>query len=128
MENKKARIVIVGGGFGGLFTALDLGSAGDVTLISDTDHFLHTPMLYEYLSGEVEEWHIAPKYRELLDEDVNLIQDEVTNIDLDAHSITLKKRTTTLQYDVLVLAVGGVSNFSGVPGAAEHSIPFRQDR
>lgn len=126
MENKRARIVIVGGGFGGLFTALDLSAAGDVTLISDEDHFLHTPMLYEYLSGEVEEWHIAPKYKELVDDDVKIIRDAVANIDLDARRITLKKRATTLDYDVLVLAVGGVSNFSGVPGAAENSIPFRK--
>jgi NADH dehydrogenase len=126
MGNEKARIVIVGGGFGGLFTALDLGSAGDVTLISDSDHFLHTPMLYEYLSGEVEEWHIAPKYTELLDEDVKLIIDAVTNIDLDARLITLKNQQKTLEYDVLVLAVGGISNFAGVPGAAEHTIPFRK--
>jgi NADH:ubiquinone reductase (non-electrogenic) len=126
MENKRARIVIVGGGFAGLFTALDLGAVGDVTLVSDEDHFLHTPMLYEYLSGEVEEWHIAPKYRELVDEDVNLVQDAVAAIDLDARRITLKKRTEPLDYDVLVLAVGGISNFSGVPGAAENSIPFRK--
>jgi NADH dehydrogenase len=125
MENKRARIVIVGGGFGGLFTALDLSAAGDVTLVSDEDHFLHTPMLYEYLSGEVEEWHIAPKYKELVDDDVKIIQDAVANIDLDVRRITLKKGKT-LDYDVLVLAVGGVSNFSGVPGAAENSIPFRK--
>ena len=55
------RILILGGGFGGVFTALNLTGAGDVTLVSDEDHFLFTPMLYEYLSGEVEEWHIAPK-------------------------------------------------------------------
>jgi len=126
MENKRARIVIVGGGFGGLFTALDLSAAGDVTLISDEDHFLHTPMLYEYLSGEVEEWHIAPKYKELVDDDVKIVRDAIANIDLDARRIMLKKRATTLDYDVLVLAVGGVSNFSGVPGAAENSIPFRK--
>ena len=59
------------GGFGGLFTALDLGNAGDVTLITEEDHFLFTPMLYEYLSGEVEGWHIAPKYQELLDEKID---------------------------------------------------------
>ena len=81
MANKRARVVIVGGGFGGLFTALDLGSTHDVTLISDADHFLFTPMLYEYLSGEVEAWHIAPNYRELVDEDVNLICDEVEAVD-----------------------------------------------
>ena len=61
MENQKARVIIVGGGFGGLFTALDLGSAYEVTLISDADHFLFTPMLYEYLSVEVEEWNCSTK-------------------------------------------------------------------
>src|SRR6266850_927557 len=118
MENKRARIVIVGGGFGGLFTALDLGGSFDVTLISDADHFLFTPMLYEYFSGEVEEWHIAPKYSELLDESVKLIRDEVTNIDLNTRTVTLKTPGENLVYDVLVLALGGVTNFAGVTGAA----------
>jgi demethylphylloquinone reductase len=126
MQNKRARIVIVGGGFGGLFTALDLSGSCDVTLISDADHFLFTPMLYEYFSGEVEEWHIAPKYKELLDESVNILRDEVTNVDLEARTITLKDRAESLTYDVLVVAVGGVTNFVGVPGAAEYSIPFRK--
>jgi NADH:ubiquinone reductase (non-electrogenic) len=126
MQNKRARIVIVGGGFGGLFTALDLSGSCDVTLISDADHFLFTPMLYEYFSGEVEEWHIAPKYKELLDESVNILRDEVTYIDLEARTITLKDRAESLTYDVLVVAVGGVTNFVGVPGAAEYSIPFRK--
>lgn len=126
MESKRARIVIVGGGFGGLFTALDLESSCDVTLISDADHFLFTPMLYEYLSGEVEEWHIAPNYKELLDESVNLLRDEVTTIDLVTQTVTLKKRGESLPYDVLVLAVGGVTNFAGVDGAADHAIPFRK--
>ena len=126
MQNRRARIVIVGGGFGGLFTALDLESTGDVTLISDADHFLFTPMLYEYFSGEVEAWHIAPNYRELLNESVNLIRDEVTNIDLEARTVSLKNRSESLIYDVLVLAVGGVTNYAGIAGAAEHTIPFRK--
>lgn len=126
MQNKRARIVIVGGGFGGLFTALDLENTGDVTLISDADHFLFTPMLYEYFSGEVEEWHIAPNYKELLAESVNLIRDEVMNIDLEARTVTLKNRSESVEYDVLVLAVGGVTNYAGVAGAAEHAIPFRK--
>lgn len=126
MQNKRARIVIVGGGFGGLFTALDLSGSGDVTLISDADHFLFTPMLYEYFSGEVEEWHIAPNYSELLDESVNILRDEVTSIDLDARTITLRGRAESLTYDALVVALGGVTNFAGVPGAAEYSIPFRK--
>jgi NADH dehydrogenase len=50
----------------------------------------------------------------------------VINIDLGTRSITLKKQAKTLEYDVLVLAVGGVSNFAGVPGAAENAVPFRK--
>ena len=126
MTNKKAHIVIVGGGFGGLFTALDVKGTGDVTLISDEDHFLFSPMLYEYFSGEVEKWHIAPNHEELLDESVNYIQDEVTNIDLDSRTVTLKKQSESLLYDVLVVAPGGVTNYAGVPGAEEFSIQFRK--
>jgi len=126
MEMKSARVVIVGGGFGGLFTALDLGNSCDVTLISDADHFLFTPMLYEYFSGEVEEWHIAPKYKELLEESVHIIRDEVSSIDPDSRTVSLKGRTESLAYDVLVLALGGITNFAGVSGAAEHTIPFRK--
>jgi NADH dehydrogenase len=125
MEKTKARIVIVGGGFGGLFTALELGNAHDVTLVSDENHFLFTPMLYEYLSGEVEEWHIAPPYKELVDSDVNLVCDRVQDINLAEQVITFKGREG-LKYDALVLAVGGITNFAGVAGAAEHAIPFRK--
>jgi NADH dehydrogenase len=126
MDNKKRRVVIVGGGFGGVFTALDLGNAYDITLISDADHFLFTPMLYEYLSGEVEAWHIAPKYAELIDDNVNLICDEVTEVDLATQRVKLRQRSEPLPFDVLVLAVGGVTNFAGVSGASEYAIPFRK--
>jgi len=121
-----ARILILGGGFGGLFTALELAGSGHVTLVSDEDHFLFTPMLYEYLSGEVEEWHIAPTYSELLDNNVNFIQDEVSSIDLQSQSVSLENYKDVLNYDVLVLAVGGITNYVGVTGAEEHTIPFRK--
>jgi NADH dehydrogenase len=120
------RILILGGGFGGVFTALDLSGSGEVTLVSDEDHFLFTPMLYEYLSGEVEEWHIAPKYSELLNDDVNFIQDQVASIDLKTQTASLVNFKDVLHYDVLVLAVGGMTNYVGVTGAQEHTLPFRK--
>ena len=126
---ERARIIIVGGGFGGLFTALGLAGAGDVTLIVNEDHFLHTPLLYEYLSGEVEAWHIAPPYRELIDENkIRFVQGAVTDVDLDKKEVTVAGRVRRLRYDYLVLAVGGVTNFWGVEGAEEHTLPFRQIR
>ena len=120
------KILILGGGFGGLFAALDLGGSADVTLVSDSDHFLFTPMLYEYLSGEVEAWHIAPGYDELLDESVHWIQSAVTAVDLKAQTVSLAKNNQTLNYDMLVLAVGGVTNYVGVEGAEQYSLPFRK--
>lgn len=119
------RIVIIGGGFGGLFTALELAGSADVTLVTDDDHFVFTPMLYEYFSGEVEAWHIGPRYNELLDDNVRLVVAAATDIDLDAQTVSLANREP-LHYDVLVLAVGGVTNYAGVEGAEEFSIPFRK--
>ena len=121
-----AKVVILGGGFGGLFTALDLAGAANVTLVSDSDHFLFTPMLYEYVSGEVEAWHIAPRYDELLEDNVNFIQSAVTGIDLTSQTISLSSREKSLNYDVLVLAIGGITNYVGVEGAKEFSLPFRK--
>ena len=120
------RVVVLGGGFGGLFTALSLAGSADVTLVSDEDHFVFTPMLYEYLSGEVEEWHIAPRYTELFDDNVNLVTGRVTGIDLDSQTVAVDSRSDSLTYDALVLALGGVTNFAGVEGAEQYSLPFRK--
>ncbi len=120
----KKRIVIVGGGFGGVFTALELGDGYEITLVSEGDHFLFKPLLYEYLSGEVEAWHIAPRYSELLDEQINVRQSPVTGIDFTSRSVALANGES-LGYEALVLSPGATTNFAGVPGAAEIAIPFR---
>jgi demethylphylloquinone reductase len=120
-----ARVVIVGGGFGGLFTALYLAGQADITLISDAEKFLFKPLLYEYLSGEVEEWHIAPTYQELLDERIKFIHERVTDIDVAGQIVSLSDRQKSVAYDVLVVAPGGVTNYAGVEGAEAFSLPFR---
>ncbi len=125
MTAKTAKVLIIGGGFGGLFTALDLAGAGEITLVNDEDHFLFKPMLYEYLSGEVEAWHIAPDCKELLDEKVRFIRGQVTKIDLEARAVTIAGHTEPLSYDVLVFAPGAVTNYAGLVGAEQFALPFR---
>src|ERR1700681_2098431 len=122
MTQSNARILIIGGGFGGLFTALDLAGTGEITLINDQDHFLFKPMLYEYLSGEVEAWHIAPGCKELLDDKVRFIQGNVTEIDLDTRAVIIAGRAEPVTYDVLVVSPGAATNYAGVEGAEQFSL------
>lgn len=121
-----ANIVILGGGFGGLFTALEVMGSGKVTLVNEVDHFLFTPMLYEYLSGEVEAWHIAPRYDELVDGNLRCILRGVEDVDLTNQTVTLENQAEKLNYDVLVLTLGGITNYWGIEGAEEFTLPFRK--
>lgn len=123
--SEKKKVLIIGGGFGGLFTALDLAGDADVTLVSDTDHFCFRPLLYEYLSGEVEAWHIAPDYKELIGDDTNFVRGEVTAIDFENRTAQISTREESLNYDVLILAVGGTTNYWNIKGAEEYALPFR---
>src|SRR5215471_239970 len=125
MPSKSAKIVILGGGFGGVFTALDLAGTGEITLVDEQDHFLFKPMLYEYLSGEVELWHIAQNYSELLNT-VRFVRGAVNSIDLEGRSVVIEGRNTPLNYDVLVMALGAITNYWGVAGAEEFTLAFRE--
>src|SRR2546423_14106180 len=124
MSEDKSKIVIIGGGFGGLFTALDLAGTGEITLVNEEDHFLFKPMLYEYLSGEVEAWHIAPECKELLNGQAHFVQGKVTNIDLASRTVSLAD-SRTLSYDILVFSPGATTDYAGVEGADEFALPFR---
>jgi NADH dehydrogenase len=123
--NEKKKVLVIGGGHGGLFTALDLAGSADVTLVSDTDHFCFRPLLYEYLSGEVEAWHIAPDYKELFGDEINFVRGAVGTVDFENQTIKVSTRQESFDYDALVLAVGGVTNFWNVAGAEDFALPFR---
>lgn len=125
MTHEKKRVLVVGGGFGGLFTALELAGNAEVTLVSDTDHFCFRPLLYEYLSGEVEAWHIAPDYKELFGTDIKFVRGAIETIDFQKQEAQISAHSEALAYDALVLAVGGVTNYWNVAGAEEFSLPFR---
>ena len=125
MAQERKKVLIVGGGFGGLFTALELAGSADVTLVSEDDHFCFRPLLYEYFSGEVEAWHIAPDYKELFGDEINFVRGEAEEIDFKNKKAKISSLNELLNYDALVVAVGGVTNFWNITGAEEFALPFR---
>ena len=126
------RICILGGGFGGLYTALNLSRLPwaimpEIILIDKNDRFLFTPFLYELVTGEMNEWEVAPSFVELLaNTGIQFIQGTVTDIDLDAKQVEVNiGQPSTLLFDRLVLAIGGETPINLIEGAAEYAIPFR---
>jgi NADH:ubiquinone reductase (non-electrogenic) len=123
------RICILGGGFGGLYTALELirrpwPEPPQITLVDRQERFVFAPLLYELLTGEMEEWEVAPRFQDLLPEGVAFRRGAVQSVDLQEHCVFLAEGQT-LEYDALVLALGGETPLQGVPGAAEFAFPFR---
>lgn len=124
----QAPIVIVGGGFGGLFTALALAEQPGhrpILLIEPRERFVFLPLLYELLSHELRSWEIAPRYDALLaGRGVAWLQDQVSRIDCGRHQIqTAAGRQLT--YSQLVIASGSTTETFGIPGVAEHALRFR---
>jgi NADH dehydrogenase len=121
-------IVIVGGGFGGLYTALALSERSDhppVLLIEPSSRFLFLPLLYELLAGELRSWEVAPGYDELLaGRGIAWLRDRVDRIDLQGRRVHTRGGRD-LGYARLVLATGARHDTFGIPGAAEHCLGFR---
>ncbi len=116
--SRRHHVVVIGSGFGGLFTAKRLKRAGvDVTLISRTTHHLFQPLLYQVATGILSEGEIAPATREVLRRRkyVTVLLGEVTDIDLQARTVVSNggEITTTTHYDSLVVAAGAGTSYFG---------------
>ena len=125
---KPAPVVIAGGGFGGLTTALALAAQNPhppILLIEPQERFLFLPLLYELLSGELRRWEVAPRYDALLaGRGVAWLRDRVARIDGAGHSLQTDSGRT-IAYSRLVLATGGRSDDFGVAGVRDHALDFR---
>lgn len=130
---QQSQVCILGGGFGGLYTALRLSrfpwpesARPNIVLVDDSDRFLFTPFLYELVTGELQTWEIAPPFAEILaNTGVRFVQASVAEIDPQQRRVLLQNGSE-LHYNQLVLALGGETPLDRAPGAAEQVIPFRE--
>jgi len=132
MTEQTTRIVILGGGFGGLYTALRLSQLPwetqqkpEIVLVDQSDRFLFSPLLYELLTRELQTWEIAPPFIELLEgTGVRFYQAVVSGIDIDQQRVHLQDGPE-IAYNHLVLTLGGETPLDLVPGATSYAYPFR---
>ncbi len=131
--NGRTKIVIAGGGFGGIYTALELDKwlfrfpNVDVTLVNRDNFFLFTPMLHEVAASDLDITNIVNPVRKLVN-DVDFFDGDVERVDLKAKVVTVSHgdgHTHELPYDHLVLAPGSVTNFFGMPGLEERAITMK---
>ena len=123
-------IVIVGGGFGGLYTALYLQRYRhlkncSVTLVEPREQFLFTPLLYEVLTEEMLLWEVAPSYHSLLaGTNIQWCQDWADFIDVGQQQVQLRQGESVF-YDYLVVATGAKTRPLPIPGLKENALTFR---
>jgi NADH dehydrogenase len=117
----RPNIVIVGAGFGGLFTAKGLlGAEANVTLIDKQNHHLFQPLLYQVAAGFLAISDVAVPIRSLFhrEDNVEVVMSEVTNIDNEQKLVHAGGRS--YPYDHLVLATGAKYHFFGRDEWAPH--------
>lgn len=118
----RPRVVIVGGGFGGLAAAKALAHVPvEVTLLDRQNHHLFQPLLYQVASAVLNPSDIAKPIRHILAKQENCrpVLADVTGIDIDARSITTA--AGTFDYDILILATGATHAYFGRDDWAEHA-------
>jgi len=130
----RTRIVIIGGGFAGTATALNLekkyrrDSSVEITLIDSENYFTFTPLLAGVPSGSVQPTHIVFPLRALLKRTL-VKQAEVKRIDLETRTVIAAHcdvcGNEVYPFDQLVLASGSVPNFFGLPGVADHALTMK---
>jgi NADH:ubiquinone reductase (H+-translocating) len=128
------RIVVLGGGFGGVYAAMHLermcGACADVeiTLVSRDNFFLFTPMLHEVAASDLDITHIVSPLRTLVKRTTIFIG-EVEGIDLVGKRVRVshgfEPHVHALEYDHLVIALGSMTNFYGLPGLEQTALTMK---
>ena len=118
----KHRIVIVGGGFGGIKAALDLvdDKRFHITLVSDRPNFRYYPTLFRTATGGKRSISSIP-LRDLFEgKSIHVVEDRLVSVDKQARIIKTHKKHQ-IEYDALILALGTITNYFGIEGLEEYS-------
>jgi NADH:ubiquinone reductase (H+-translocating) len=131
---RKTRVLVLGGGFGGVYAAIHLekvfrGNAPvEITLVSRDNFFLFTPMLHEVAASDIDITHIVSPLRTLLRRTTVLVG-EVQGIDLTRRVVAVvhgfDRHEHEVEYDQLVIALGSTTNFYGLRGLEEHALTMK---
>lgn len=133
MPDPAKRILILGGGFGGVYTASRLEAIlrpeqAEIVLVNRENYFVYQPMLPEVISASIGLTDVVSPIRRICPR-TQLVMREVEHIDLEKRIVTcspgFRPRRLELPYDYLVIALGSETSFLGMPGMVEHSMPFR---
>lgn len=127
MRRTPAQIVVLGGGFGGLYAAMTLqrelagSDVAQVTLVDRRNYFTFTPFLPEVAAGTLGRAHVTYPFRFLAQKgQFRFIQGVVQTFDLGNR--TIQTDTTTIPYDYLIVSLGGVPSFFGNPQIEAHTL------
>src|SRR5689334_15859573 len=139
METAKKRVLILGGGFGGVYAAFHLErllaamlarQEVEICLVSRDNFFLFTPMLHEIAASDLEITNIVNPLRKLLRRTEVLVGD-VEQIDLPNQRVLIshgdgdRNHSHALPYNHLVIALGSVTNFFNLPGLTELALAMK---
>src|SRR6266487_1440841 len=129
LANKK-RVLILGGGFGGVTAAQRLqhhfkrDASVEITLVNRDNYFVFVPLLASAASGSIETLHILNPIRRMIP-GITFRAEEVMEIDLQRRIVTtaspITGREVRLPYDHLVLDLGNTINLASLPGLAQHA-------
>lgn len=126
MSARPHDVVVIGSGFGGLFTTRALADAPvRVTVISGTNHHLFQPLLYQVATGVLSSGEVAPATRDVLRRQRNarVLLGVVEDVDLEAHEVVHRSPLgeTRTHYDSLVVAAGAGQSYFGHDEFAAHA-------
>ena len=130
----KHRIVIAGGGFAGLYAALELDKTlatrddVEITVVNRENFFLFTPMLHEIAAGDLDLTNIVNPIRKLL-KNVAFFEGELQDIDLERRRVLVmhgfETHSHALEFDQIVLSLGSTTQFFALPGVEDNALTMK---